>query len=85
MTGYLKKNGVMPNLHIADTNYLKVNSPVLSGGKNILVLMWDGEELIRWLDAYGKYIAADMTILFGLIYHRFCDVIQLFGASQYDL
>ncbi|MFG6378461.1 MAG: radical SAM protein [Lachnospiraceae bacterium] len=74
MTGYLKKNGVMPNLHIADTNYLKVNSPVLSGGKNILVLMWDGEELIRWLDAYGKYIATDMTILFGLtaqIYGKF--------------
>ena len=66
MVGYLKKNGVMPNLHIANMDYLRVNSSILSGGKNILVLMWDGEELIRWLDAYDEYIAADMTILFGL-------------------
>jgi len=74
MVGYLKKNGVMPEVHVADTDYLEVNRSVLSGKKNILVLMWDGEELIRWLDAYGKYIAADRTILFGLtaqIYGKF--------------
>lgn len=74
LVGYLKKNGVMPKLYIADIYYLRINSSVLSGGKNVLILMWDGEELIRWLDAYGKYISADMTILFGLtaqIYGKF--------------
>lgn len=74
MVGYLKKNGVMSEVHVADTDYLKVNRSVLSDRKNVLVLMWDGEELIRWLDTYGKYIAADRTILFGLtaqIYGKF--------------
>ena len=33
MAGYLKKNGVMPEVHVADTDYLEVNRSVLSARK----------------------------------------------------
>lgn len=74
MSRYLKGKGYTVSYFLFDREELSDRKELLSGKNNVIILQWDGQELIKWMDTYS-HVEANRTIIFGVTAQVYGDFI----------